>query len=301
MSVRAPAPTAQAAPTTSGPPPVLPTLIAPAGLMDTTVPYTLRQERAIGKYAIRLWRPPPADRGASSFDGTVTLAAVGQPAIVIPWATAIDPLTGTDLTGEGTPDLVVQSFTGGAHCCFQTLVYDLGVALTPVLRTPPSNCLGKFEDVDRDGRREFVTCDDLFAYAYCPFAFSPMPKVVLAYERGRGFVPAGPRFAAAYADDIAAHTRALEAAATAPATPSGVFPSPDRCAVLALVLDHLYAGQTATAWAAFERFYPQPGAPSFRADIEAQVGASPLYALPGAERIPVVAGDAPATLAGTNP
>ncbi|MGQ9600498.1 MAG: hypothetical protein ACUVWZ_13885 [Anaerolineae bacterium] len=242
--------------------------------------YVLQEEQFIGVYAIRVWRNPASE--AFMYDNILTISSPGQPQIRVDSFIELGEETGTDITGEGHPDAVVKVFTGGAHCCFSTIVYDLGPVLTKVLETPLSNCDGYFQDLTGDGVLEFITCDDLFAYAYCCFAGSPAVRVVLQYEPGRAYVPAGPRFPEVYEDDITQHLRMAEEA-----TPGGMceWGNDTKCAVLPLILDYLYSGRTDEAWVAFGRFYAYPDAAVFRAEIEQAVSTSPLF-VPGSSATP---------------
>jgi hypothetical protein len=43
-----------------------------------------------------------------------------------------------DLNGDGSLELVIQDFTGGAHCCFQYWVYSLGVTVMGFMKSPGS-------------------------------------------------------------------------------------------------------------------------------------------------------------------
>lgn len=250
----------------SVPPPLPPT--------DSTCPqetYTLQDERVIAHYAIRLWQSVP-----SSFEclDIVTIDAWAQPRVQIEAVDSLDDLTGSDITGEGHPDVIIHTFTRGAHCCFSTFVYDLGPTITKVLETPESHCPSTFGDLDGDGVSECQTCDDLFAYRYCGYAGSPMPMVILEYGPGQGYVPASPRFAYLYAGDIVAHTlRAQQATLGGMCQDDGTT----KCAVLAVVLDYLYAGLPQYAWAELYRLYRCPDVAVFRAEIEQAVYSSPLF------------------------
>ncbi|MDY7041722.1 MAG: hypothetical protein SVX38_12745, partial [Chloroflexota bacterium] len=129
--------------------------------------YAIEEERIIGSYVIRVWRNPASD--PLTFDSILTISSAGQPQARIEFFAGLGKETGTDITGEGHPDVVVSVFSGGAHCCFSTVVYDLGPALMKVMETPLSNCDGYFQDLNGDGALEFITCDDSFVYEYCSF------------------------------------------------------------------------------------------------------------------------------------
>jgi hypothetical protein len=236
----------------------------------------MEEERTIGDYTVQLWRNTAGE--GFGFDNLVTISSGGQILARVEFASALGEYTGRDVTGEGHPDVVIEGFTGGAHCCFSTMTYDLGPALTKVLETPPSNCAGRLEDLTGDGVYEFVTCDDVFAYTYCAYAFSPLVKVILQYEPGQGYVPASPRFAALYEEDIAAHSRLAQDAASY--VDSGWDGTP-KCAVLPLVLDYLYSGRGEQAWDALNRFYDYPDRLLFWTEVVQTIADSSLYAASG--------------------
>lgn len=254
-----------------------PTAAVPVSRFFTDAEYEMADERVVGRHAIRVWRNAAAAVDLQSFDRIVTIAQAGEPLIQVEFFDRLDPLTGSDITGDGVPEAVFHTYSGGAHCCFSTLVYSLGPETEKLLETQASNCDGNFRDLDGDGIQEFVTCDDRFAYTYCPYAASPVVTAVLAYDAGQGYGPASPRFPELYEDAIATHTNLAEQA-----QPGGLgeWDVTTKCAVLPLVLDYLYSGQPDRAWSELDRLYTFPDAATFRAEIEETVGASPLYAAP---------------------
>jgi len=236
--------------------------------------YVVEEEWLIDPYAVRLWRNTAED--GWGFDNIATISAGDRTLVQIEMVSVLGDLTGVDITGEGHPDVIIEIFTGGAHCCFSTLVYDLGPTLTKVLETPQSNCGGRFEDLDGDEVFEFITCDDLFAYVYCAYAASPIVQVILQYEPGRGYVPASPRFVHLYAEEIAVHIRRAEGTEDL-----GDWDGTNKCAVLPLVLDYLYTGQADQAWAALNRLYHYPDRLLFWTEVVRSVADSPLYVAAG--------------------
>jgi hypothetical protein len=90
-----------------------------------------------------------------------------------------------DLDSDGNPEVVLQAYTGGAHCCmaittytwqndqFQSIVFDYLDAGG-----------GIFEDLDDDGLTEFVTLDNAFFYTFSSYAGSYPPSVILTFQDG---------------------------------------------------------------------------------------------------------------------
>ncbi len=150
-----------------------------------------------------------------------------------------------DLTGDGTAELIVATWSGGAHCCHSYAVVSLGE--TPRL-------LGVIDTQDGELRVEASTGglptlthhDFAFAYWNESFAGSPAPRVVLTWD-GERFAPdpdrmTEPPLPAAELARLVAETRADAAWASA-------FPP---SAYWGTLLDLLYAGRGAQA-AAFAR------------------------------------------------
>ncbi len=92
-----------------------PTPIVPTLEWDPNAVYQIKEERTISAYTIRVWQNPNSE-SLLGFDGIVTVQAVGQPMVQIDMAGGVHELTGTDITGEGNPDLVIETYSGGAHC-----------------------------------------------------------------------------------------------------------------------------------------------------------------------------------------
>jgi hypothetical protein len=90
-----------------------------------------------------------------------------------------------DLDGDGEPEVMLDLVWGGAHCCewsrvyrYQDGRYVAGVHLW-------GNVTFELGDPDRDGRPEWVTADDRFAYAFTDFAASGLPLQILTFTGSR--------------------------------------------------------------------------------------------------------------------
>ncbi len=93
---------------------------------------------------------------------------------------------GKDITGRGFPNMVVTEWSGGAHCCFNFYIFELGKSFRLVDKLDAGDGdLSHFADLDSDGLLEFVTADWTFAYWNSSFAGSPAPKVILRFDNDK--------------------------------------------------------------------------------------------------------------------
>jgi hypothetical protein len=237
-----------------------------------------RMER-YGDYVVRVWKS--LDETAPSFYRVVTVDLGDARLVCLDWAAGLGRLSGQDIDGSGYPNVIIESYSGGAHCCFETYVYDLAETLVPIglPASPGGNAPGEFVDLDGDSVFEFQTRDDSFAYAYCSFAGSSAVLVILEYSSDEGrYLPRSYTHPELYRDEIRFDTERAKLA-IAGGGDAGWDGTP-KCDVLPLVLDYLYSGDPEAAWDALKTYYPFPDRGAFRAEIEAVVGASPYFAAP---------------------
>lgn len=92
-----------------------------------------------------------------------------------------------DLDGNRDPEVIVDFFTGGAHCCTVSRIYRY----EPSRRRYTSiealwaHTGYNLEDLDRDGIPEFNSADNRFAYKFTSFAASGFPIQIWQYRQGR--------------------------------------------------------------------------------------------------------------------
>jgi hypothetical protein len=95
-----------------------------------------------------------------------------------------DPLIVRDLDADREPEVLIDLYTGGAHCRFYTVIlrYDGHAYRGSVAFWGDPGY--RLRDLDRDGRPELVTADDRFAYAFTSYAASVLPLRIDHYDRG---------------------------------------------------------------------------------------------------------------------
>jgi len=94
---------------------------------------------------------------------------------------------GTDLTGEGMPDLLISEWSGGSHCCYSFHIFRLGNEFRNIQAIPLFDA-DESAFVRRPGVKGLVlNTVDYSAFAYFPkdFADSPAGRVLLSFQQGR--------------------------------------------------------------------------------------------------------------------
>jgi len=111
--------------------------------------------------------------------GGAEIATLGQPDDEESNAPAIR--NGTDITGLGRPDMIVSTYSGGAHCCTTHYVFEM---------EPQFRLLAELNDADddeahfergKDGTYSYITGDWTFGYWPTCFACSPSEVVTLRF------------------------------------------------------------------------------------------------------------------------
>ena len=270
--------------------PVAPTSEAHRGSGSET-PYLMVGQTVLGRYAVRAW-----ENTRTGWD-IVTISDADQVLVQVEAMGVRVEHAGRDITGEGNPDVVVRLLPGaGSYTSLSTQVFDLGPEVTPVLDTPAVatdsthgiSCPegGVFTDLEGDGVPEFITCDDAPRRGFYgasnvnPYAEHRRLVVtaIMEYEPGRGYVPAGPRFAEVYGPTIASYTREAEEKATLDTAEAGGA-SPE--ALVALAFHYLYSGRPERAWAEIERLHRGPDKALLWSEIVQQAEESPFYVAGG--------------------
>ncbi|MGH3003164.1 MAG: hypothetical protein ACRDM1_10985 [Gaiellaceae bacterium] len=92
-----------------------------------------------------------------------------------------------DLDATGERNVVLDLYTGGAHCCFIEQVFSFDAARSTYTRAQHDfgDPGARIVDLGHDGRYEFLTADDAFAYEFTDFATSGLPIQVLSFTGGR--------------------------------------------------------------------------------------------------------------------
>ncbi|HEY7623322.1 MAG TPA: VCBS repeat-containing protein [Solirubrobacteraceae bacterium] len=95
---------------------------------------------------------------------------------------AVTPLKVVDLDADGEPEVVVDAFTGGAHCCSLTEIFRFTGSAYARLEADWGSTGYTLKDLDGDGRPELSGYDWAFEDAFTSHAASFEPPLVLVYD-----------------------------------------------------------------------------------------------------------------------
>ena len=253
-------------PPTARPIRVLPPDSAIAGRVET--------EHTVGAWTVRLI----ADTAAGEKIAEVQRA--GHRATAVRAASVRLELVGRDITGDHIPDVVIEAFTGGAHCCTQALVLGLGPdSLLDYGLIDGADGDIEFEDIDGDGIMEVRVGDWRFAYwRDYPFVETEVPEVVLKFQRG-AYRPDCELMRDDPPDErtLRQRARALSTGWVGGDPPPGLY---------GYAVDLVYQGHADLAWRFLDLAWPAqiPGKAEFVADLRDRLNGSPCWSPPPAER-----------------
>lgn len=92
-----------------------------------------------------------------------------------------------DLDGDKEPEVILDFYTGGAHCCTYSLIYrsDSAKSQYTNLKHPWGNVGYMLGDLNKDGLPEFNSGDDRFAAKFTAYAGSRFPVQIWQYRQGK--------------------------------------------------------------------------------------------------------------------
>lgn len=187
-------------------------------------------------------------------------------------------------TGNEPKQLVVEQYSGGAHCCYSYWIYDLST--NPHLlfdngKYGTGNTLVPV-DIDLDRAFEFKHSIMAFDYFHMSHASSVFPQGIFAYDKEAGeYRPANRRFQAYALGGLETDIKELETL-KAKGNPDSddVYPERYFSAVLQVTLKYIYAGKRDEGWSFFNREYKTHEGISkekMRAEIDETLQGEPVY------------------------
>jgi hypothetical protein len=240
----------------------------PAGtIFDCPYEKDFQRPHKIGAYTLRILPTikekkdkDNQDQGAEARCRAVLTSASGKRiTIAYEWALSVDPISGTDLNGDGKPEIVLSGYSGGLHCCYVYEIVSLG--RTPqVLHTFKNPVPISFEK-QPDSTALIRAVDGVFDYFLVPHTDAVIPQLVLKPE-GNSLVDVSAQYPELYDKEIEQAGSQL--------TPEELekFRKSDFRAqlftdqiptvhkVLTIVLNYVYSGREDKAWQTLDQLWP---------------------------------------------
>jgi hypothetical protein len=169
------------------------------------------------------------------------------------WTVSIHQGTGEDLFGDGHPSLVLEGYSGGAHCCYTYEIVDLGKR--PLILRPIKNESPFFFFKDPASKQyRIMTGDGAFdSFDSMCHACAPFPRVVLRADR-TGLHDVSAQFVEQYDSEIA-FARAKFAPGEMNKFQMGDFKDA-KGVLLEIMVSYLYSGREAQAWQILDETWP---------------------------------------------
>jgi len=192
--------------------------------------------------------------------GATLASSKSRTTVAADWALTVDKVSGSDVNGDGKPDLVIDGYSGGERCC---LTY------TVIVLSEPPRVVRKIEspspltfDKQSDGSVVIRGEDTSFDYFIVPHFAAVIPQVVFKLQGDR-LLDAGAQFQEQYDKQIAEARNQLTPADLEKFRQSNYqqkmftdqIPTVHR--VLTIVLSYLYSGREAQAWQTIEQLWPE--------------------------------------------
>lgn len=251
------------------------TAAAQAPRVAPSTGFIFHDEKAVDRFVIQRWvSAENPEVSPAGFCECMTVVYEGTRRLFTPELDAGITSVSTvgDVTGDRRAELVFNRHSGGAHCCYSTSIYSIErEGPKALLSLETDDCSAELVDLDKNGVAEFQTCDAIFGYEFCSFAFTPFPPVVFAYDPQKGmFVLSTPR----YARYVQLASEA-DARATMEMYPNEAEAA--RCASLGPALGLIYTGRVAEGQALFRKLYRGSDATAVETKALAMARSSDLW------------------------
>jgi len=222
-----------------------------------------REAQRFDGYIVRMV-PGIAPRGKERFEfrclGTITPPKGLRKTIAKDWTMEVDPISGSDVNGDGKPDAVFDGHTSGARCCYEYWIASL--SRTPKLIRELRTALpAKFEK-NSVGGVEIRIPDAAFQFFMLPFEEAVTPLVIFRLE-GDQLIDVSAQHQQEYDDQISKVRSELKPAELEKFRQSRYNDKlfmdqlPAVKGVLTIALDYLYSGREPQAWQTLEEMWPE--------------------------------------------
>ncbi len=187
------------------------------------------------------------------------------------------------LLRDGTKQLFVQHFSGGAHCCWTSIILELSDSVHTLFHSDDYTDLGyqlTMSDLDRDGMMDLHLTIITFDYfdRLNP-AISPFSSAYFSYSSStRRFTLMSRKFSSLILSKTREHEQRVKAMAdTTDFTQFEDIGGDYLSSVLNVLMDYVFAGQREQGWKFFDIWYRLGDKDEMRHKIQQTFEASNVY------------------------
>jgi hypothetical protein len=184
-----------------------------------------------------------------------------------------------DFLGTRTKQLVVQTYSGGAHCCHDYVVYDLDPKFRAIYDSRLQDSGGEVGDellpmdLDGDGVYEFRRNVMAFDYWFSSHAVSTFPPAIFQYVRRSGkYRVANKKFKGTIKAELYKWNEDEDSTIR-----DTEFDVHGEGATRSRILYLIYAGERGEAWRIFEREYNFSDKQRFKSELKKILASDPTY------------------------
>jgi hypothetical protein len=166
-----------------------------------------------------------------------------------------------DLDQDGQPEIMVDLFTGGTHCCTYSQIYrfDAAIGNYQAMQHKWGNSFYQLVDFDQDGRPEFQSRDDRFTGKFTSYAASANPLQIWRFEQGK-MVDRTKEYGLQVEASASQHLLALQRVSGRPSDAKGV--------IAAYMADRYSLNQGGDSWKLMETLYQGDDRQKFFVEVE---------------------------------
>jgi hypothetical protein len=216
-----------------------------------------RQVHRIGGYLVGML--PGSKDSPYRCRGTVTPPKGSRLTVAQEWTMSLDPISGSDINGDGIPKVVFDGFSGGETCCY--IYWIVSLEKKPRIVREIRNQVPLVFRRRSDGSTEIRTGEGSFDLFFLPHSDAAIPELVLRLQ-GSQLTDISSQYQEEYDQQIAKARSELTAPDLEKFRQSrynqkmfiDVLPTVKR--VLTIVLDYLYSGREQQAWQALDEMWP---------------------------------------------
>jgi len=211
----------------------------------------------IAGYLIRML-PGPKDTPYRC-RGTVTPPNGHRLTVAKEWAMSLDPVSGTDINGDGIREIVFDSFSGGEKCCY--IYWIVSLERKPRVVREIRNQVPLVFHKRSDGVTEIRTGEGSFDLFFLPQSDAVIPELVLRLEGGQ-LTDISSEYRGEYNQRISKARSELTASDLEKFRQSRynqnmfIDQLPTVKRVLTIVLNYLYSSREPQAWQALDEMWP---------------------------------------------